>query len=123
MPKGYLKPGYILKLKKSLYGLRQAPRLWAEYLKVNLEAIGFVQAVDVDACLFISNNVICVTYVDDTLFFARDMKDIDETIRLLREQQKMSLDVEDDVVGFLGVQINRCPTTGVTTMTQTGLLN
>ena len=102
MPRGFHRPGHLLKLKKSLYGLRQAPRLWGEFLKKNLEAVGFEQAVDVDACLFISDKVICLTYVDDTLFFAKDIQDIDDVIDLLRDQQKMTLDIEDDVAGFLG---------------------
>ena len=83
MPKGFHDPGCVCKLKKSLCGLRQSPRLWGTHLKTNLEAIGFEQAVEVDACLFISDTVIILTYVDDTLFFARDMKDIDEAIQRL----------------------------------------
>ena len=121
MPKGFLKPGHVYRLKKSIYGLKQAPRLWGNYLKTNLEAIGFKQAVEVDACLFISDKVICLTYVDDTLFFARDMKDIDEVITLLTKKQKMSLSVKDDVAGFLGVNVAHDTASGKVTLTQPGL--
>ena len=61
--------------------------------------------MEVDACLFVSDTVIALTCVDDTLFFARDMKDIDEAIRRLRDEHKMTLDVEDSAAGFLGVQV------------------
>ena len=123
MPKGFQEPGMVLKLKKSLYGLRQAPRLWGEFLKKNLEAVGFEQAIDVDACLFISDKVICLTYVDDTLFFAKNLEDIDAVILALREKQKMTLDIEDDVAGFLGVQLKKDTLSGTVTMTQTGLID
>ena len=123
MPRGFGTTGHVLKLKKGLYGLRQSPRLWSAHLTSNLEDIGFEQMKEVDACLFISDRVICVTYVDDTLFFARDMKDIDDVIEKLRTQQNMSLDVEDDLAGFLGVQVKRDTASGKTTMTQAGLTN
>ena len=122
MPKGFQEHGKVLKLKKSLYGLCQAPRLWGEHLKKNLEKAGFRQAVEVDACLFISDKVICVTYVDDTLFFARDMADIDAAIQALKDQD-MTLEVEDSVAGFLGVQVSRDEKTGKVQMTQTGLID
>jgi Reverse transcriptase (RNA-dependent DNA polymerase) len=41
MPRGFSKPGKVLKLKKSLYGLKQAPRNFFLHLKAQLEAIGF----------------------------------------------------------------------------------
>ena len=69
MPKGFSEPGKVLKLKKSLYGLKQAPRNFFQHLKGKLEKIGFVSS-DSDPCLFISDRVICIVYVDDTLLFS-----------------------------------------------------
>ena len=83
MPRGFARPGKVLKLRKALYGLKDSPKIWSTFLKEKLEKVGFKQAVDVNACLFISPKVICITYVDDTLFFARDMKDIDLVIMKL----------------------------------------
>ena len=57
----------MLKLKKSLHGLRQSPRNFFMCLKENLEAVGFKPAADIDLCLFISEKVICLTYVDDCI--------------------------------------------------------
>ena len=70
MPRGFAKTGHVWKLKKSLYGLRQSPRNFFLFLKSKLEAIGFEQATEVDPCLFISDKVICLVYVNDTLLFA-----------------------------------------------------
>ena len=73
-----MQPGKVLKLKKALYGLCQSPSLFGKFLAKKLEKVGFRQAIEVDACLFVSPKVICITYVDDTLFFARDKADIHE---------------------------------------------
>jgi hypothetical protein len=73
--------------------------------------------------LFISDKVICLIYVDDTLFYACDMADIDEVIQLLREEHGMTLEVKDDIAGFLGVHIEKNPMTGEVTLTQQGLID
>ena len=80
MPRGFGQPGKVLKLKKSLYGLKQSPRNFFLHLKGKLEATGFHQS-DADACLFISDRVICLVYVDDTLFFSPRQSFIDDEKR------------------------------------------
>jgi len=70
IPRGFTQTGKVLKLKGSLYGLRQSPRNFFQNLKNKLELFGFRSALDIDSCLFISENVICLVYVDDTLFFS-----------------------------------------------------
>ncbi|CAB9526109.1 expressed unknown protein [Seminavis robusta] len=120
MPRGFAKDGKVLRLRKSLYGLRQAPRNFFNFLKNNLEAVGFTPATEVDPCLFISDKVICLVYVDDTLLYARNQDDIDEVLAKLRARG-MVLEEEDDVAGFLGVQIKPNAETGEITLTQSGL--
>ena len=51
MPRGFKQEGKVLKLKKSLYGLKQSPRNFFNHLKTNLIKVGFEQMVDVDPCL------------------------------------------------------------------------
>jgi hypothetical protein len=63
MPKGFNNQGKILRLKKSLYGLGQSLRNWFLHLKDKFADIGFKQS-EYDACLFVSDRVICI--VDDT---------------------------------------------------------
>ena len=41
MPRGFAKPRHLLKLKKSLYRLRQSPRNFFKFLKDKLECAGF----------------------------------------------------------------------------------
>ena len=120
MARGFKESGKVYKLKKSLYGLCQSPRNFFRFLKSKLEAVGFSQASEIDPCLFISDKVICLVYVDDTLLYARNQEDIDEVLYKLVEEQKMALEVEDSVAGFLGVLIKKLDD-GSTELVQEGL--
>jgi hypothetical protein len=99
MPGGFQGPGCVLKLKKSIYGLKQSPQNFYLHLKDKLKSIGF-ESSESDQCLFISDKVICLVYVDDTLLYADDMQVIDDCIAALINAG-MGLEVEDDVAGFL----------------------
>ena len=47
-PKGFVKEGkedYVLKLKKALYKLKQAPRAWNYNLDDTLNAMGLIKSV------------------------------------------------------------------------------
>ena len=118
MPHGFAKPGHVLKLKKSLYGLRQSPRNFFKFLKDKLERTGFRQAHEVDPCLFISDKVICLTYVDNCVMVAKNTSDIDDMLKRLRDLG-IEMTEEDDVAGFLGVHIER--TKDHVKLTQKGL--
>lgn len=51
MPREYKQPGKVLKLKRSLYGLRQSPRNLFSLLKQGLLKQGFIRS-QFDPCLF-----------------------------------------------------------------------
>ena len=67
--------------------------------------MGFKQS-EVNPCLVISEKVICLVYVDDTLFFSPNLSDIDRVLKKLKGL-KIELNIEDDVAGFLGVLIKK----------------
>jgi Reverse transcriptase (RNA-dependent DNA polymerase) len=121
MPRGFSEPGKVLKLKKSLYGLKQAPRNFFQHLKNKLERIGFTSS-SADPCLFISERVICIVYVDDTLLFSPRQEYIDDVLSKLKEEE-LDLEEEDDVAGFLGVNVQRDDENGQIHMTQLGLID
>ena len=82
----------MLRLKKSLYGLKQAPRNFFDHLKGKLEGAGLKQCTDLDPCLFVSDKVIAVNYVDDTLFFSPKAKYIEEVMSKLRDEGGLELE-------------------------------
>ena len=55
---------YLLKLKKSLYGLKNASFNWNNNLKDAFKDRGFVESLS-DPCVFISKDMIILVYVDD----------------------------------------------------------
>lgn len=99
--------------------MKQSPRNFFQFLKGNLEKIGFESQTDLDPCLFVSDKVIVLVYVDDTLFFSPKDEYIEETIQALRDTG-MELEAEDSVAGFLEVHIDR-QDDGAIKFTQKGL--
>ena len=65
--RGFKKLGKVLKLKRSLYGLRQIPRNLFLHFKDKLEDQEFKQSA-VDLCLFVRKYMVCLVYVDDYPF-------------------------------------------------------
>ena len=120
MPLGFRKPGKVLSLKKTLYGLRQSPRMFWKYLTKAMGACG-MQPSQFDPCLFIGERVVAVAFVDDILFWATDEAYINELGSKLREQGLL-LEQEDDAAGFLGVTMNRTDE-GNIELKQTGLID
>ncbi len=66
----------VLKLNKTLCGLRQSPRAFWKYITKKLESCGLKQS-RFDPCLFIGPDVMCVVYVDDLIFWSCDVAKID----------------------------------------------
>jgi hypothetical protein len=125
MPMGFTQYGkngkkMCLKLKKTLYGLRQSPRAFWKYITVKLEECG-LQRLKFDPCLFIGPDVICVVYVDDLIFWSKDVPQINHVAMDLWERG-VDLEKVDDAAGFLGVTLDRDLSTGLLEMKQTGLI-
>ena len=79
-------------------------------------------SVKLDPCLFVGDKVICVCFVDDLLFWAKDIGDIHKLAVKLRDQG-VDLEQEDDAAGFLGVRLERNSETNLLEMKQTGLID
>jgi hypothetical protein len=103
MPQSYQVSGKVLKLKKSLYGLAIAPKLFFETLKEALEYRGFVPS-KTDPCMFVHKKMICLVYVDDCLFFGKNIQNINDMIQSLKTS--FDLNEEDNVAGFLCIKLN-----------------
>ena len=122
MPRGYQQPGKILRLNRSLYGMRDSPLLWFKKCSKGLENRGF-KASEHDPCLFINKRrkIACVVWVDDCLYFSVDPKEIDRAIEGLKADG-FFVDRELDVAGFLGIQMTHLED-GSIELLQTGLIN
>ena len=101
----------VLKLKKSLYGLKQSPRTFYQHLSQGLQTRGWVPS-EIDPCLFMKNEMICVIYVDDTIFAGPSQSAIDKEVKLLgikhnSEDRPFEFRDEGEVSAFLGIKITK----------------
>jgi hypothetical protein len=78
---------YVLRLNKSLYGLKQAGYNWFAKLSNGLEDRGFVPS-SVDPCVFFVQGCIVLTYVDDCIIVDDSMHRIDALIQSLHGGDK-----------------------------------
>lgn len=105
------KPDFVCKLRKAIYGLKQAPKAWYTELSSFLLAYGFTNSVS-DASLFIfcSKDVIIFffVYVDDLVITGNN----NEVIKDFLEQLSNRFSLKDlgNLNYFLGVEV-------ITTMT------
>ena len=60
----------VLKLKKNLYGLKDAGRTWWEYLSSGLIEMGFT-LTDTYQCVFMKDDTITPVYVDNCIIMSR----------------------------------------------------
>ncbi|KAL0336107.1 UNVERIFIED_CONTAM: Retrovirus-related Pol polyprotein from transposon RE2 [Sesamum radiatum] len=110
-PEGYPVPsGHVCKLKKSLYGLKQASRQWNYEFTTKMEFFGFIQSKN-DYCLFTkltnASFVALLVYVDDILIAGPSSALIAEVKQYLDQL----FTVKDLGVAkfFLGIEIPRSP--------------
>jgi hypothetical protein len=72
-----------------------------------------------DPCLFVGEKVICISYVDDLIFWACNEKDIHH-IAMKSREVGVNLEQETDAAGFLGIWMERDPDTGLLEIKQEG---
>jgi hypothetical protein len=96
--------GRICKLKKAIYGLKQAGRLWNIKLDGILKNLRFKQCA-MDQCIYHTEDfsVIIAVYVDDILFFYTEEKKFNVIKKLLQDNCKMK-DL-GEAKGCIGIRI------------------
>ena len=75
----------VLKLKKNLYGSKDAGRTWWEHLSIGLKETGF-HSTETDQCVFMKENMIILIYVDDCIIMSKDKDKIIRTMESLKER-------------------------------------
>ena len=101
-----------------MYGLRQRPLKFYKHLRQGLESRGFVKS-EYDDCLFMNGDIMVLFWVDDCIFYSNVDSAIERLIDDLKEE--FLLEKEEDMAGFLGLQIDRSKP-GTVVLTQTGLI-
>jgi hypothetical protein len=114
----------VCKLKKSIYGLKQASRQW--YLKFHgiISSFGFVEN-PMDQCIYqkVSGSKICflILYVDDILLATNDKGFLHEVKQFLSKNFDMKDMGEASYV--IGIKIHRDRTRGVLGLSQETYIN
>ena len=128
MPRMYEMDGYVLELKRNLYGGVASGANFFNLLKEQLEKRGFVPS-EGDPCLFMNKETGCIilTYVDDCILFHKDEAVIDAMLKDLENPSDTTLHsfgikVESDYAGFLGIDIHHHDN-GRIELIQTGLID
>nr|GEY78298.1 retrovirus-related Pol polyprotein from transposon TNT 1-94 [Tanacetum cinerariifolium] len=110
-PPGFIdfeKTNHVYKLKKALYGIKQAPKAWYDRLKVFLIKHEYKMRM-VDNTLFTkkksSNLIIVQIYVDDIIFSSTCQDTCDEFAKIMHDEFEMSMMGELNF--FLRLQIKQ----------------
>ncbi|CAI7816646.1 unnamed protein product [Closterium sp. NIES-54] len=100
--------GRVCKLKKSIHGLKKAPRCWYQKLAAVLEEMGF-RTSSCDESLFLKGEgeklVLFLVYVDDILLFSNSMKEIQNVQQQLMKNFKCK--TLGEVKYYLGMHVER----------------
>lgn len=113
LPPGYIHNGVELsnkewccKLQKSLYGLKQSPRLWQSTLKKALQRLSF-EPLQADDCVYINrkNSILVTTHVDDFLIAGKKGQELTQFKENLANQFKV--DDLGPVQFYCGIRIVR----------------
>ncbi len=98
---------YVLKLNKSLYGLKQASHNWYEKLKQSLIDQEFSPS-RIDPCIFMKNGMILLVYIDDCIIIGDNAMRIDYLIHSLQHGEEQYILTEEGTLDkFLGININK----------------
>ena len=120
-PEGFIKfdsdgNEYVLKLLKSLYGLKQAGKIWRALLAKYLIEFGFVQSTQ-DPCVFVynKNGILCIltTYVDDAPVGTNSVEFLDSLVKFFAAKvEKIEMNYTELKL-LLGMKIESYKVTGM----------
>ena len=107
-PPGFQESNKVYRLKKSLYGLKQAARVWNQTMHETLENFGFQQSLD-DKCLYKKQerDKVCflIIHVDDILVATNDTGVLSSLERHI--SQHFEIKNLGGAKQFLGIDIER----------------
>ena len=109
----------VIRLLKSLYGLRQSPRCWYGTVDKHVVEIGF-KSLKSDPCVYIYSEggaiYVLTLHVDDVLLLSKDRKVLERIKRKL--MGRFSMTDMGDVLLVFGMEVTRDRTKETVTITQ-----
>jgi hypothetical protein len=112
--------GRVLRLRRALYGLQQAPRAWHKRLTAELKAKGFVKSnADPSHALWIlygSRGVVALFYVDDGMVDAKTTEEAEALVQMLATL--FDIRALGEPMDFLGVRIHWVRSAGTISIDQ-----
>lgn len=113
----------VLKLNKSLYGLKQSPKAWNVKFNEFIVSLGFVPS-QADECLYTRNKngtvVYLLLYVDDILICADELEIIEKFKRIIGDKFKCR-DL-GEINNFLGLNVTYNKDEGIVKINQSKLI-
>lgn len=109
----------LVKLNKSLYGLKQSGHQWQQYITSKLQSVGLQQSL-IDPCIFWKKDLIVAIHVDDVLVAAKTNSEIDTINKALQEFGTEPITIKEKF-DYLGIKIKRNRETY--TLSQVGFLD
>jgi hypothetical protein len=101
-----MKPGYVCKLDKAIFGLKQAPRAWYSRLSEKLIKLGF-QVSKTNTSLFFYDKggvtIFILVYVDDIIVASSSQEAVDAMLKDLRSD--FALKDLGQLHYFLGIEV------------------
>lgn len=101
-------PGKVCRLKKSIYGLKQASRNWNRKLDVFIKSIGFIRS-EYDYCLYYCSingaRIYLLIYVDDIIVISESIGELES----VKSRLSNKFDMQDfgELSTFLGIKVER----------------
>jgi hypothetical protein len=126
VPDGHSIEDCCMKLKKSLYGSKLAPKRWYHHLRAKLEALDCHPSQH-DPCLFHgrgrSVGITLVVYCDDLILVCKDKSKLNTLIDRMQHEAKLTLTREGELTEYLGIDIVRDRARGTFELRQIGLID
>uniref|UniRef100_H3H9D6 Reverse transcriptase Ty1/copia-type domain-containing protein n=1 Tax=Phytophthora ramorum TaxID=164328 RepID=H3H9D6_PHYRM len=125
-PDGYVDedhPDHVCKLKRSLYGLKQSPRMWNQTIDDFMLKLGFKKC-ESDHCVYLKRDgqdmIFVALYVDDLVLASSNDELLESTKHALSKRFEMT-DL-GELEYFLGMEIKNDRDSGKVTVRQTKFL-
>ena len=122
-PAGCESRDVVLRMKKSIYGQVDSPKLFYEHLCRGMHKLGF-QSSESDPCLFIhsQHKIMVLNYCDDQIWLSPDNSLIEQYVDKLKGLgYDLTLEANGDIFGFLGINFHQEGSN--IHLTQTGLID